>query len=117
MAFHMSVTIETHVVNDSDNSDSSTMTNLSYEDLAPIIQNFQKIDIKEIKPTIKNSINEKICEEDLSVIIDKFVNIVCLNNLNEGTVRSKSKFRKSSLPNNSFYFMLFYTYKIFTNLF
>ncbi|EXX51766.1 uncharacterized protein OCT59_015916 [Rhizophagus irregularis] len=53
--------------------------NNSLNEFSQIIQNFNKINIKEIKPTIKNS----IFDGDLSIIIDEMVNFI-FKELNEG---------------------------------
>src|SRR5205809_819846 len=47
-----------------------------------LFQNFDKIDMKEIEPTIQN-INECIFEEDLSIVIDELVNLN-FKDLNKG---------------------------------
>ncbi|EXX56613.1 uncharacterized protein OCT59_023531 [Rhizophagus irregularis] len=85
---------EIKVTNDSDNSNISNTANSSYRELAPNYDNIDKINIKEIKPTIKN-INENIYEEDLSFIIEELINIY-LNDLNKGI---KTKTRKKNFLN------------------
>src|SRR6266498_2690024 len=65
----------------SDNVDTSN--SLLYEKSSQIIQNFVKVDIKEIGPTTQN-INKIIIEEDLSIIIDDLVNFY-FEELNNGT--------------------------------
>src|SRR5207244_2709495 len=47
-----------------------------------IIQNFDKINLKEIEPTTQY-IHESISEEDLSIVIDELVNLY-LKDLNKG---------------------------------
>src|SRR6266536_5274576 len=65
----------------SDNVDSLS-TNNSLNEFSQIIQNFDKINIKEIEPTTKN-INKHIFEGDLSIVIDELVNLI-FKGLNEG---------------------------------
>src|SRR6185436_19413336 len=61
-----------------------------YEESNKIIQNFDKVDINEIKPTIQN-INENIYEEDLSIVVDELINLTFndLSKGNEDIVRKK----------------------------
>jgi TPR repeat protein len=56
--------------------------NNSLNELSQIIQNFVKLDIKEIEPITQN-IHENIFEEDLSIVIDELVNLI-FKGLNEG---------------------------------
>ena len=65
----------------SNNVDSSNNNN-SLDEFSQIIQNFDKINIKEIEPTTKN-INKHIFEGDLSIVIDELVNLI-FKGLNEG---------------------------------
>src|SRR5579862_2326286 len=65
----------------SENIDSSNNNNSLYE-FSQIIQNFNKIDIKEIEPTTKN-VNEYIYEEDFSIVTDELVNFI-FKEINEG---------------------------------
>ncbi|RGB29650.1 hypothetical protein C1646_672286 [Rhizophagus diaphanus] len=81
---------EIKVTNDSDNSNISNTTNSSYGELVPNYK-IDKINIKEIKPSIKY-INENIYEEDLSFIIEELINIY-LNDLNKGI---KTNIRKKN---------------------
>src|SRR5438034_1386367 len=60
---------------------SSNINNSLYE-FSQIIQNFDKINIKEIEPTTQN-INENIFEEDLIIVIDELVNLN-FGEINEG---------------------------------
>ncbi|EXX56806.1 uncharacterized protein OCT59_023599 [Rhizophagus irregularis] len=68
----------------SDNFYLSNTNNLLIENnlLNEYLQNFDKINIKEIKPTIQN-IHENIFEEDLSIVIDELINLI-FKELNEG---------------------------------
>ncbi|GBB88834.1 hypothetical protein RclHR1_15440005 [Rhizophagus clarus] len=59
------------VIKDSDKI--NILNNLSHE-LPQIIQNFNKMDIKEIEPTTQNIV-ENIYEEDLSIVINELVNL------------------------------------------
>src|SRR6266498_4314280 len=60
---------------DSDNVvDTPNINNLLREEFPQIIQNFYKMDIKEIEPTTQK-INENVFEEDLSIMIDELVNL------------------------------------------
>ena len=64
------------------NSVDSSSTNNSLCEFSQIIQNFDKLNIKEIEPTTKN-INKYIFEGDLSIVIDELVNLI-FKELNEG---------------------------------
>ncbi|RGB23880.1 hypothetical protein C1646_773874 [Rhizophagus diaphanus] len=66
------------------NTNSNNFNSSNTQDsLSQIIQNFYKTDIKEKGPTIQNSINEVIFEEDLSIVVDDLVNL-CFKEVNEG---------------------------------
>src|SRR5437764_15041126 len=71
----------------SDNVNSNT--NNSLYEFSQIIQNFDKINIKEIEPTTKN-INKYVFEEDLSIVIDELVSLM-LNKQNKGKNRRMVK--------------------------
>jgi TPR repeat protein len=64
-----------------DNMNPSNLDNSLY-DSYQIIQNFNKMNIKEIGPTTGN-INKNIFEGDLNIVIDELVNII-FKGLNEG---------------------------------
>ncbi|GBC06388.1 hypothetical protein RclHR1_00680032 [Rhizophagus clarus] len=66
------------------NSDyiNSSNSNNSLHGFFQIIQNFDKMNIREIEPTAKN-INENIFEEDLGIVIDELVNLI-FKELNKG---------------------------------
>jgi hypothetical protein len=66
----------------SDKRPNSNSTNTDNSLLSQIIQNFNKIDIKEKGPTIQN-IKENIFEEDLGIVVDDLVNF-CFKEVNEG---------------------------------
>src|SRR5205814_1186393 len=70
-----------------------TSNSLLYKEFSQIIQNFVKVDIKEIGPTTQN-INETIIE-DLSNIIDELVNLY-FEELNNG---KEEKIIKQLVPN------------------
>lgn len=80
---------EINVSNNSNNENVSNKYNSSFGLLTQIIQNFNKIEIKEIKPTIQN-INESIYEEDLSIVVDELNNLT-LNELNKGCSAKERK--------------------------
>ncbi|GES90998.1 kinase-like domain-containing protein [Rhizophagus clarus] len=61
---------------------SSSNINSSLNDISQIIQNFDKINIKELEPTTKN-VNKNIFDGDLNIIIDELINFI-LDGLNEG---------------------------------
>src|SRR6185437_1465801 len=61
---------------------------LKSEELSQI-QNFYKTDIKEIRPTTQD-INETIFEEDLSIIIDKLINLY-FDEVKNGKEKSEKK--------------------------
>ncbi|GES91038.1 kinase-like domain-containing protein [Rhizophagus clarus] len=63
-----------------------------YKDLVQIIQNFDKMNMKEIELTTRY-INKNVYEEDLSMIIDELVNLY-FKELNEGKGR---KIRKNHI--------------------
>ncbi|CAB4473927.1 unnamed protein product [Rhizophagus irregularis] len=63
-----------------------------HEEFFQFIQNFYKMEVKEIGPTTQN-INEIIFEQDLSIIIDELVNLI-LTNLNKG---KEEKVRKQQV--------------------
>src|SRR3954468_21360458 len=63
------------------NSDYIVTSNTNNEFLH-IIQNFDKVNIKEIKPTTKN-ISECVYEGDLSIVTDEIVNLI-FKKVNEG---------------------------------
>ncbi|PKK64692.1 kinase-like protein [Rhizophagus irregularis] len=62
--------------------------------LLQVIQNFDKIDIKEIEPNTQN-INKYIFEEDLSFVVDELVNLY-FKKVNEG---KEEKMRKQTILN------------------
>ncbi|GBC20507.2 kinase-like domain-containing protein [Rhizophagus irregularis DAOM 181602=DAOM 197198] len=76
----------------------SNTYNLSHEELTQIIQNFDKIYIKEIKPTTQN-INESIYEEDLSIVVDELINIT-FKDLNDGSENNLRKYHILNFLNN-----------------
>src|SRR5262249_30189716 len=53
---------------------SNKQLNSENVDSVQLIQNFDKINIKETEPTIQH-INETIFEEDFSIVIDELVNL------------------------------------------
>ncbi|GBB84158.1 hypothetical protein RclHR1_01080014 [Rhizophagus clarus] len=77
---------------DSDNMN-SLKTNNTLHDFFQDIQNFDKLNIKEIEPTTKN-INEYVFEGDLNIIIDELINLI-LKEMNEG--KSKELIKKHVL--------------------
>src|SRR6266496_6376596 len=72
----------------------SLNTNSSLHEFFQIIQNFNKINIKEIEPTT----NEYIIE-DLSIVIDELFNLI-LKELNEGRNRKMIKQHVLNCINN-----------------
>ncbi|GBC20329.2 kinase-like domain-containing protein [Rhizophagus irregularis DAOM 181602=DAOM 197198] len=66
-----------------------------HEEFFKFIQNFYKMEVKEIGPTTQN-INEIIFEQDLGIIIDELVNLI-LTNLNKGKEEKKAANLKNSL--------------------
>ncbi|GBC06362.1 hypothetical protein RclHR1_00680006 [Rhizophagus clarus] len=68
--------------------------NILFE-FSQIVQNFDKINIKDIEPTTQKNIHENIFEEDLSVVIDEIINTY-FEELNEGKER---KVRKRNILN------------------
>ncbi|GBB83537.1 hypothetical protein RclHR1_10230007 [Rhizophagus clarus] len=72
------------------NSNNENAYNLPHEELTQIIQNIDKIDIKEINPTTQN-INKSIYEEDLGIVVDELINLTFkdLNKGNEDNVRKQ----------------------------
>ncbi|EXX79640.1 hypothetical protein RirG_003630 [Rhizophagus irregularis DAOM 197198w] len=60
----------------------NSLINNDFSHEISLTQNFNKINIKEIEPTTK-VINKSIFEEDLSIVIDKLVNLICVE-LNKG---------------------------------
>src|SRR6266496_3261592 len=64
-------------------------TNNSLIKFYHIIQNFNKMNVKEIEPTTIN-INENIFEGDVSIVVDEFVNII-FKELNEGNDNEVTK--------------------------
>ena len=60
-----------------------------------IIQNFFKLNIKEIEPNTNKNINENIFEEDLIIVIDELVELY-YNELNKG---KEENVRKQSILN------------------
>src|SRR4051794_26430767 len=60
----------------------SLNNNNSLYEFSQIIQNFNKIIIKEMEPTIKN-INNNIFDGDLNIVVDELVNFI-FKELNEG---------------------------------
>ncbi|EXX54381.1 uncharacterized protein OCT59_023555 [Rhizophagus irregularis] len=73
---------EIHVTKNLDKMYTSNSYDLSHEKMIRIIQNFNKIDMKEIKPTTQN-INENIYEGDLGIVVDKLIDLN-MKNLNKG---------------------------------
>ncbi|GBC10323.1 hypothetical protein RclHR1_09520008 [Rhizophagus clarus] len=71
-----------NIHNNLDNADTSNTYNSLHGGITQFIQNFNKINMKEINPTTQN-INESIFEEDLSIIVDELINLN-LNYLNKG---------------------------------
>jgi TPR repeat protein len=75
---------------DSPNANNNTL----HEEVSQIIQNFFKVDIKEIEPMTYQNISENILEEDLSFIADELVDLIFmdLNKGREERVRKKNVF-------------------------
>ena len=73
----------------SDNDHVNTPNSLLYGELSQTIQNFYKMDIKEIEPTTQK-INENVFEEDLSIMIDELVNLY-FEEVNKGRERNIRK--------------------------
>ncbi|RIA87235.1 hypothetical protein C1645_878168 [Glomus cerebriforme] len=78
------------------NSDNIDISNTKY--LFQIIQNFDKINVKEIEPTTKN-INETIFEEDLSIVIDELIEMN-YESLSKGEEENVRKQRTLDYINN-----------------
>ncbi|GES91053.1 kinase-like domain-containing protein [Rhizophagus clarus] len=77
-------------INDSDISISICTNRLLHEESSCFIENFKKIDMREIEPTTRN-INENVCEEDFGIVIDELINVYSkmANNGKEEPVRKK----------------------------
>ncbi|EXX64267.1 uncharacterized protein OCT59_023416 [Rhizophagus irregularis] len=83
-----------------DNIDASTINDPLCTELSKNIQNFFKINIMEIGPTIQD-IKENIFEEDLSILIDKLVKLYFRKTANKGKEeKAKKKFVLDYLNNN-----------------
>src|SRR5580698_3098166 len=74
-----------HNLNDIDLSNN----NNSLYEFSQIIQNFNKININEKEPTIKN-INKYIFEGDFSIVTDELVNLI-FKEFNEGKAKNVRK--------------------------
>ncbi|GBB84168.1 hypothetical protein RclHR1_01080024 [Rhizophagus clarus] len=72
----------TNIQVNSDNTDSLINNNNLLHVSSQLIQNFDKINIKEIEPTTKN-INKNIFEGDLIMVVDELVDFI-FKELNEG---------------------------------
>src|SRR6266542_4946155 len=83
----------------SNNIDSPNTNNLLHEESFQIIQNFDKINMKEMEPTTTQNINECIFEEDLSIVIDELINLI-FKDLNKGIEENVRKQRILDNINN-----------------
>src|SRR6266542_3834668 len=71
-------------------TDSADTQNLLLHGELSQIQNFFKVDIREIKPKTQD-IKETIFEEDLSIIIDELVNLYFEEVINKGKIKNERK--------------------------
>src|SRR6266536_3064794 len=69
----------------SNNVDTLNANNSLCGELSQIIQNFYKVDIKEIGPTTQD-IKEIICEDDLNIVINELINLY-FEEVNKGIER------------------------------
>jgi hypothetical protein len=81
---------ERQLIQNLDNTDTPTINGKLCTELSKNIQNFFKLDMMEIGPTVQD-IEENIFEEDLSIVIDKLVKLFFKKSASKGNEKKTKK--------------------------